>query len=129
MPGVGGPPSAFDETVVATAAAERVLRRVERAALELERGAAVVVEAADELAVDRERDVEGAQAGLHGVEVRGRVVAVEVGDRAARRRSTRRRSGRLESSTRSGFLASVTRLSVAQRRRRRRRSGPRSAST
>ena len=36
----------LDQTVVATAAAERVLRRVERAALVLERGATVVVEAA-----------------------------------------------------------------------------------
>ena len=36
----------LDQAVVATAAAEGVLRRVERAALELERGVAVVVEPA-----------------------------------------------------------------------------------
>ena len=58
MPGVDGPPSVFDEAVVATAATERVLRRVERAALVLEDRAAVVVEAAHETRLDGERDVE-----------------------------------------------------------------------
>ena len=43
------------EPVVATAAADRVLGRVERVARELERGAGVVVEAADEQRVDHER--------------------------------------------------------------------------
>ena len=61
----------LDETVVATAAAERVLRRVERAALELERRAAVVVEAAHEPRVDRERDAERVSPRLHAGEVRG----------------------------------------------------------
>ena len=62
----------LDETVVATAATERVLGRVERAAGELERGAPVVVEAAHERGVDRERDAEAVEAVLHRVEVRGR---------------------------------------------------------
>ena len=52
----------LDEPVVAAAATERVLGRVERAALELERGVAVVVEPADELQVDRERDAERGRA-------------------------------------------------------------------
>ena len=70
----------FDEAVVAAAAAEGVLRRVEGAALELEDGAAVVVEAAHQLRFDRERNVERPQAGEHRLEVRGGVVAVELGD-------------------------------------------------
>ena len=43
------PAERLDQAVVAPAAAERVLRRVERAALELERRVPVVVEAAHEL--------------------------------------------------------------------------------
>ena len=54
----------FDEAVVATAAAEGVLRGVEGAALELEDGAAVVVEPAHQFRLDGKRDVEGPQAGL-----------------------------------------------------------------
>ena len=70
MPGVGGPPSCLDEAVVAAAAADGVLRRVERVGRELERGAAVVVEPAHERGVDVERDAERVQAVLHRGEVR-----------------------------------------------------------
>jgi hypothetical protein len=97
----------LDEAVVATAAAERVLRRVQGAALELERGVAVVVETAHELGIDGERDAERREPGLDGSEVCRRLGAVELGDL---RCSGDERSilGRFESSTRSGFFCSVT---------------------
>ena len=63
------------EPVVATAAADRVLRGVERVARELEHGAGVVVEAAHEPGRDLERDAERLQPFLHAREVRGRRVA------------------------------------------------------
>ena len=56
------PAERLDEAVVPAAAAERVLRRVERAAGELERGAQVVVEAAHEAGLDRVRDGRGRRA-------------------------------------------------------------------
>ena len=101
----------LDQAVVATAAAERVLRRVERAALVLERRVPVVVEAAHEPRVDRERDAEVGQPCCTAVEVGG-------GVRRCRTRRSRRGGdhgascSRLESSTRSGFFSSVSRLSA-----------------
>ena len=74
------PAQRLDEAVVAAAATERVLRRVERAAGELERGAQVVVEAAHEPGLDDVRDAEGVEAVAHGGEVLGRLLAPEVGD-------------------------------------------------
>ena len=62
----------LDETVVATAAADRVLRGVERVALELERRAGVVVEAAHETRRDLEVDAERVQARLHASRSRPR---------------------------------------------------------
>jgi hypothetical protein len=78
--GRGGPSERFDEPVVASTAAECVLCGVERAALDLEDRSPVVVEAANEFRLDRERDVEGPKPREHRGEVSGRVVAVEVGD-------------------------------------------------
>ncbi len=62
------------EPVVATAAADRVLGGVERAARELEDGARVVVESAHQARRDLERDSERLQSFLHALEVRGRCV-------------------------------------------------------
>ena len=112
----------LDEAVVAAAAAERVLGRVERAALELERRAAVVVEPAHEPHVDRERDAEVVQPRLHAVAKWAAASSDQnwsiVGAAAMIGASSRR----LESSTRSGFLFSVSRLCLATARRRRPRS-------
>ena len=72
MPGVGLAAHLLDEPVVATAAADRVLRGVERVALELERRARVVVEAAHEPGRDLEVDAERAQPGLHASRSRSR---------------------------------------------------------
>ena len=69
IPGVGRPAHLLDETVVATAAADRVLRGVEHVALELERRTRVVVEAAHQPRRDLEVDPEHAQPGLHRLEV------------------------------------------------------------
>ena len=71
----------LDQSVVAAAAAERVLGAVERAAGVLERRTQVVVEPADEPRLDPVRDAERVEAGAHDLEVRCRVVAPEVGER------------------------------------------------
>ena len=70
----------LDQAVVAAAAAQCVLRRVERAALILEGRVPVVVEPAHQLGVDRERDAERGEPGLHRGEVGGGAVAVELGE-------------------------------------------------
>ena len=59
----------LDQLVVATAAADAVLRGVERLAAELERGARVVVEPAHEPRVDLVRDPEAVEAVLDRLEV------------------------------------------------------------
>ena len=82
--GVGGPPSASIKPVVATAAAERVLGAVERAAGELEGRPDVVVEPAYEARRDLVRDAERIEA----THARFRNA------RRSRRRRTRRSSAR-----------------------------------
>ena len=77
----------LDEPVVAATAAEGVLGRVERAALELEDRAAVVVEAAHQLRLDGERDVERPQTGERPCRS-----APPTPRRGSRRSSARRRS-------------------------------------
>ncbi len=74
IPAVGVTAHLLDETVVTAAAADRVLRGVERVALELERRARVVVEPAHQPRLDLERDAEPLQALLHGLEVGGRLL-------------------------------------------------------
>ena len=59
----------LDEAVVAPAAADGVLGRVERVRRELEQGAGVVVEAAHQAGVEHVRDAEGVEPGAHPVEV------------------------------------------------------------
>src|SRR5207244_4150937 len=63
------------QLVVAAPAPNRVLRRVEGLAHELERGGRVVVEAAYEPRVDLELDAQRTQALLHALEMRSRLVA------------------------------------------------------
>ncbi len=70
----------LDQTVVATAAADPVLRGVERLTRELERGARVVVEPAHQPRVDLVRDPEPVESVLHRLEVRARVLAQAFGD-------------------------------------------------
>src|SRR4029079_12053422 len=76
-PGCGSSTHLLDETVVATAAANSVLRTVERVALEFERGSRVVVESAHEAVLDLEIDTERVQPLLHGLEI-GRGLVGEV---------------------------------------------------
>src|SRR4029453_12672023 len=71
----------LDEAVVAAATPERVLGGIERAALELERRAAVIVEPAHEPHVGRVRDREVVEPGPHGREGGSRVGRPELVDR------------------------------------------------
>ena len=70
MPGDGRPAHLLGQAVVATAAAEGVLGRLERVAGELERGAGVVVEAPHEPGGDLVGHADGVEPGLHRLEVR-----------------------------------------------------------
>ena len=79
MPARGRAAHLLDEAVVAPAAADRVLGRVERLAGELEGGASVVVEAAHQAGREDEGDAERRQAALDRLEVRGGGVGQVVG--------------------------------------------------
>ena len=95
----------FDQAVVATAAPDGVLRRLERGRGELERGARVVVEAADEARIDLVRDAGRVETVSDAGEVRPAVVAEPVEHDAAprsSRRCTRRACSRGRA---SGFSA------------------------
>jgi hypothetical protein len=70
----------LDETVVSASAAQCVLGGVERAALKFERRVPVVVEAAHQRLVDRERDADCGETRLNTFEVRGGGGAVELGN-------------------------------------------------
>ena len=67
--GVARPAERLDQAVVAAAAADGVLRRLERRGRVLERGAGVVVEAPHQAGVDAVGHAERLEAGLHPVEV------------------------------------------------------------
>ena len=88
--GRGRPTELLGKAVVATAAADRVLRRVERVARELERGARVVVEPADEQRVDDERHADGDAARSAHDRSGPRPRRRQVVDRAGRGRDDRR---------------------------------------
>ena len=83
MPGRGRTPQHLDQAVVAASAAEGVLGGVDGARGELERGAGVVVEAADQAVVDGVGHVERIEAGPHAGEV-GRAGLAEVVDETRR---------------------------------------------
>ena len=68
--GPGRAAEGLDEAVVATAATDGVLRRVERVGRELEQRVVVVVEPAHQPGLDLERDPEDLQPLLHPVEAR-----------------------------------------------------------
>ena len=100
----------LDEPVVAAAAADGVLRRLEGERLELERRARVVVEPAHETGVDVGLEADGAQQAQHALEVLATVRA-QVVDQARRAAVTARQPSSLQSKVRSGLSSMRTRQS------------------
>ena len=76
----------FDQTVVPPTATDRVLRGIERAALELEGGVRVVVEPAHQPWLDARTDPRAREALLHSLELFGSPRTRSRRESAARRR-------------------------------------------
>ena len=95
----------LDEPVVAAATTERVLRRVERAALRTRRSCGGSSRAPGPASCRSRTGCRAArEPGLHGGEVGGRLVGTRTRRSWAPRRSAAASASRFESSTRSGFL-------------------------